>query len=147
MKTIDEVLGKRGNRLWTVTPESSVIAALQRMVGKGLSALPVLKAGKLVGIISESDCLTKVVFTGKSLDKTPVFEIMVQNTASTAPEQTIDDCLAFMQEQDIRYLPVEADGVFMGLVSMGDLYSPIVADQKEYIYRLENFVNGHEYNQ
>lgn len=147
MKTIDDVLEIQGNNLWAVTPESSVIKALKLMTEKNVDALPVLKLGKLVGIISESDCLAEGLFTGKSLDKTSVFEIMAQNTASTTPAQTLEECLTFMIEQDIRYLPVLEDDACMGLVSLGDLYGPIVAEQKEYIYRLENYVTGHEYNE
>lgn len=72
-------------------------------------------------------------------------EIMTRNIINVSTGQTIEECLALMNENHIQYLPVLADISFEGLVSMSDLFKSIVDDQTEYIYRLENYIFGFDY--
>ena len=147
MRTIEDVLRMNGNSLRSVGPESTVIDTLKLMKDMESDALPVLEAGKLVGVIKETDCITKVILKGKSLETTQVWEAMIRNTLSVTPAQAVEGCLAFMNENQLRHLPVISDGALVGFVSMGDLFTPILTEQKEYIYRLENYVMGIGFNQ
>jgi CBS domain-containing protein len=142
MKMINDILKTNGHTLWSVAPESSVNNAIKLMADKQVQALPVLKAGKLVGIISELDCIEKVILKGKSPEETPISRIMTRHIISTSPAQTVEDCLDVMTEEHIQHLPVVAGTGLLGFVSMSDLLRTIISDQKDYIYRLENYVLG-----
>jgi len=49
----------------TFKPEDSIISALRTLINKGRSGAPVLdNEGKLVGILSEIDCLKEVLMDG-----------------------------------------------------------------------------------
>ncbi len=142
MRTIDDILKTNGQTLWSVTPDTSINDAIKQMADRQVVAFPVLNAGKLVGAITEKDCIENVILKGKSTEETQVWEIMASNSVVTSPSQSVEECIALMTEKKIYHLPVISHGSLVGFVSMSDLFRTIIDDQKDYIYRLENYVLG-----
>jgi CBS domain-containing protein len=142
MKTVEDVLKTNGHILRYVTPNSSINNAVKQMAEEQVGALPVLEAGKLVGVIYEKDCITKFVLTGRSMDHTQVKEVMSWDKTTANPDQTIEECLDLMTEKHMQYIPVTADSSFLGFVSISDLYRTFVDDQKDELYRLDNYILG-----
>ena len=140
MRNIEDILKIKSQTNWSVEPESTVINAMKLMKTKKASALPALKSGKLVDVITKTDYITKVILKGKLPDEFQVREALTRNTIYSTPAQTVKDCLAFMTEKHLQYLPVLKEGVLVGFVSSSDFYQPIITAQKDYIYRLENYV-------
>ena len=58
------------------------------------------------------------------------------------PKDSIDLCMKIMTDKHIRHLPVMAEGVLLGMVSIGDLVKFIIADQKQTISQLESYINS-----
>ena len=54
MKLAKEILGLKGNEIWSVDPDSTVLDALKLMAEKDIGAVLVMHDEKLVGIISEA---------------------------------------------------------------------------------------------
>jgi CBS domain-containing protein len=148
MITVQQVLKDKGySDVWTVSPDASVYDALKLMSDKNVGALPVIEAGKLVGIISERDYARKVILKGKSSLNTPVSEIMTQEVISVQPEQSMEECMSLMTQKRVRHLPVLADDQLMGLISIGDVLKEIISDQKAFIESLQNYIEGTGYSQ
>lgn len=145
MKIIGNVLKANGNTFWSVTPDAPVNNAIKLMSENEVKALPVLEEEKLVGVVSENDCIRKVILMGKSTKKTQVREIMSSNMHMASPDQSVEECLAQMTDEHVRHLPVIANGSLVGFVSMSDLLQTIIDDQKDYIYGLENYILGTDY--
>jgi CBS domain-containing protein len=142
MRTINDILSTNGKRGFSVRPDSSVIDAIKQMSDEQVGALLVLNAGKLMGVVTEKDCIQKVIIKGKSPEKIQVREIMTSNNVFTTPVQSVEECLSMMVEKEIQHLQVMSNNSPVGFVSMSDLFRTIIADQKDYIYRLENYVMG-----
>ena len=142
MTTVKEILGSKGNRVWSVSAESTVFEALELMAAKEIGAVPVLEGGKPIGILSERDYARKVILLGRDSRQTPVREIMTPDPVCIGPERTAQDCMAVMTESRVRHLPVMDDGQLVGLVSIGDLVKSIIADQKFTIEQLRHFITG-----
>lgn len=142
MRTIDDLLKTNRHTLWTITPGSTVKDAIKQMADRQVVVLPVVYAGKLVGAITEKDCIKKVILKGKSPEGTLVSEIMSSNEAVTSPAHSLEECLALMIEKHIQALPVVSNGSLVGFVSMNDLFRTILTDRNEYIYQLENYISG-----
>ncbi|MGE5221654.1 MAG: CBS domain-containing protein [Omnitrophica WOR_2 bacterium] len=142
MITVADFLKKNGHALCSVEPDSSISHAVRLMADKKIGALPVIEAGKLAGVISEKDCIEKVILKGRSPEETQVEEIMERDMLYTSPVQTVEDCLDIMTRNHVRHLPVIEGASLVGFLSMTDAFRTILNDQKAYICRLENYVMG-----
>jgi CBS domain-containing protein len=145
MITVREILMTKGDRVWSVSPETTVYDALQVMADKDIGALLVIEAGKLVGIFSERDYARKVILKGKSSREITVHEIMSPRVYYVRPEQSVEECMAVMTDKRIRHLPVLRDGELAGVISIGDVVKAIISDQQFTIEQLERYITGTGY--
>ena len=99
----------------------SVLEAARLMTERNIGALPVLREGRLVGIFSERDVMTRVVAAGRSPGSTKLSEVMTPYPRTVTPEETIENCLFMMKEFGFRHLPICSGEEFVGLVSVRDL--------------------------
>ena len=142
MKTVHEILQSKGNTIWSVSPGTTVYAALQLMAEKEVGALLVLNEGILVGIISERDYARKVVLQGKLSKDTLVKEIMSPKVIYVNTSLSVEECMALMINKRIRHLPVMQDDKLVGIISIGDVVKAVI-DEKEFtIDQLEHYIKG-----
>jgi CBS domain-containing protein len=118
---VKELLDQKGHDIYSVSPDTTVFAALQLMAEKEIGALVVLEEEKMVGIISERDYARKVILKGKSSEETLVRDIMSSKVIHTNPDAKLEKCLGLMTKHNFRHLPVlEVDRV-VGILSIGDV--------------------------
>ena len=142
METIRQILNKKGNQIFSVTPETTVYDTLKLMADKNIGAVLVLEEGKLVGIMSERDYARKVVLKGKFSKEIPVNEIMSPNVICIDPDQTIINTKAVMIQKRIRHLPVMKDDKLVGIVSIGDVVNAVLEENSFMIDQLATYIKG-----
>lgn len=140
MKLVKHILDTKGNEIWHITPDASVLDAIKMMAEKRIGALLVMQDNKLVGIVSERDYARKVILRGKSSRETPVQDIMTSDVHHIKPEQTVEDCMELMTDKRIRHLPIVDGGKVVGVLSIGDLVKAIIAEQQYTIEQLESYI-------
>jgi len=142
MKTVQQLLDRKGRDVVTIGPEASVFDALTLMAEKGIGALLVTESDKPVGLISERDYARKVILKGHTSKELKVADIMTRRVICARPDETLEECMAVMTDKRVRHLPVLENGNVAGLVSIGDLVKAIIAEQQFVIEQLENYVSG-----
>lgn len=142
MRNVAELLKAKPPRMVAVKPEDSVLDAIKVLAREDIGAAIVMAGDRLAGIFSERDYTRKVILKGRSSDNTRVEEIMTANVVCVSPRARTRDCMALMSEKGIRHLPVVEEGRVVGMVSIRDIVSDIIADQDFTIEQLEHYISG-----
>ena len=142
MKTVSDLLKAKPQRLISVRPEQSVLEAIKVLASEDIGAAIVMSGDNLAGIFSERDYTRKVILKGRSSDTTRVEEIMTANVIVVNPRTKTRECMELMTEKNIRHLPVVDEGRVVGMVSIRDIVSDIIADQDFTIEQLEHYISG-----
>ena len=119
MKQIAELI--EGHPLILADSSDNVRDVARKMSERNIGAIAVLDSGKLVGIFSERDLMTRVVVPGLDPDDTPVSNVMTKALVAAKPEEEICSALQKMQSLGCRHLPVVDEGNLIGMLSLRDL--------------------------
>lgn len=125
-----EVRDRMGTSVETVQADESVREAARRMFERRIGSLPVVEEGRLVGVVSESDCLRLYVrvcqMVGRDAAVDPPLErCMSREVLTVAPPASVAEAFELCRAKGIRHLPVVFEGWLVGIVSDRDLL-PVV---------------------
>src|SRR5277367_919037 len=129
MQTVSQLLRVKGTEVFSVTPQDSVLHAIEVMATRHVGALLVMSQGTLIGIISERDYARKVILKKRSSHDTPVGDIMTSPALTVTPSDTVHHCMQLMTERRIRHLPVMESDRVVGMLSIGDLVKAVMEEQ------------------
>ncbi len=119
----------------TVTPHTPVFESLKIMRDKNIRRLPVLKDGKLVGIVTELDLLKVSPSPATSLSvyelnyllaKTTIKEAMSSKLVTVTGDTPIEEAAILMREHKIGGLPVVDEGKLVGIITETDVFDAFV---------------------
>lgn len=145
--SVRDLLRLKGDAVWSVAPETTVIEALHELADKDIGALLVLEGEHIAGILSERDVVRKIAKADDFVLDDPVRAFMTEDVFTISPAQSIEDCMGLMTEQRIRHLPVVEDEQLVGVISIGDVVKAIITSQEFTIEQLRKFIDGGGYNQ
>ncbi|MFN8626912.1 MAG: CBS domain-containing protein [Candidatus Binatia bacterium] len=140
MKTVGDVIKKKGNQVWSVTPNTTVYDTLQLMAEREIGAVLVLEEQRPVGIFSERDYARQVILKGRASKDTPVCEVMSARIVFVRPEQTLEQCMALMTDKRVRHLPVMHEEALTGMLSIGDVVKEMISEKEFLIEQLANYI-------
>jgi CBS domain-containing protein len=147
MNFVSAILQVKGNDVFSVKTDTSLIEVLELMAEKGIGAVLVMDGGKIAGIFSERD-FARNVAKKRTLDlDLPVSELMTKDVFVISSDQTIDECMALMSSTRIRHLPVMDENKLAGLISIGDVVRFSIDDKDLQIQSMEKYILGIGYGQ
>ena len=98
----------------TISPETTVAAARERIRAEGIHHLVVTERKKIVGVLSDRDLAA-------SAESARVAEVMTKNALTIAPDETLRKAAGMLDGRNIGCLPVVKDGKLDGIVTTSDL--------------------------
>ena len=142
MALIGQLLHKRTPVLHIVSPQQPVIDAVALMAARRVGAVPVVEAGRLVGIFSERDLLRRVVAVGRSAEKTLIAEVMTPEPVTAGPGDERGDAVRKMDEIGCRHLPIVQHGLLVDMLSIRDLLFGELEERGETVESLRRYIGG-----
>ncbi len=123
----------------SLDPSATLAEAAAKLSEHKIGALVILDKGRLAGILSERDFVTRVAAGGLNLQKTRVSQVMTRRVFTVTPRHTVQGVLRLMQRYHIRHIPVMSrTEQVIGIVSMRDLLmhlqnrlESLVSEQRE----------------
>ena len=110
------------NTVVRIHPEESVAVAARTLAHCNIGILPVCGGdGRVCGLVTDRDLVTRCVASGKNPSVTPVREIMTRNVITAQADMQAAEAALLMGREQIRRLPVVENGKLCGIVSLGDL--------------------------
>lgn len=141
MHTVLSIISRKGGAAISVTPETTVLEALQIMADKNIGSVVVKEGDQFFGIMTERDYSRKVILKDKHSTSTKVSEIMSTNLPAVKPSDSVDHCMQVMTEKNIRYMPVfDNFDKLVGIISMSDIVKETIIMQKETINHLQSYI-------
>src|SRR5690554_3614749 len=122
---VEQLLMDKGRNVHSISPDATVLEALQELARHNIGALAVIEDGRLVGMFSERDYARKVILQGRASRDTSVRDSMSTSVITVSMADTMNHCMQLITDRRIRHLPVLDDGHLVGLVSVGDVVKAV----------------------
>ena len=140
MKSVRDLLAKKGSQVWSIEAGRTVYEALELMAARDVGALLVVDGDFPVGMFSERDYARQVVLMGKTSKETAVRDVMTTKVVYVQPQQNVEECMALMTDKRVRHLPVLEQNKVIGLVSIGDVVKAVISEKQFHIEQLEHYI-------
>jgi len=130
----------RDQTLVSLPPSATVLDAARIMAERHIGAVLVAVDGRLQGIFTERDVLSRVVAAGLDPNDTALGGVMTPNPDTVAPNDSAFEALRQMSERGYRHLPVVDGERIVGIVSIRDIYAAVNKDLAEDLQQREAFI-------
>ncbi len=105
----------------TCEPSTTVVDAAKVMAQEDVGPVPIVEAGRLVGLVTDRDLVVRVLAEGKDPTSTTIGEIASADLTTVTPESDLQEALELMSASQVRRLPVVENGKLVGIVAQADV--------------------------
>ncbi|HHU39096.1 MAG TPA: CBS domain-containing protein [Propionibacterium sp.] len=120
---------------WTVRADATIPEAIALMKDKHVRHLPVMDAGRVVGVISEGDIDSALPSKATSLsvneltylvNKLAIAKVMSRDPITIGPDALLEQAAVVMREAKIEMLPVVEGDRLVGVITESDLLDAFI---------------------
>jgi len=120
----------------SVAPETPVASLARKMRDMDVGALPVVEAGKVVGLVTDRDIAIRALPDRADVSGLLARDVMSRDVVCCREEEEAHWALAAMEARKVRRMPVLADsGELVGMVALGDIAAARRPDLLEEVMR------------
>jgi CBS domain-containing protein len=105
----------------SIPSDASAVDAARMLLSEDVGSLPVVEGEKLVGIVTDRDLVLRVLAKDLDPHKVPVADVCSDDPVVAAPDEPLDAALQRMAKEQVRRLPVVADGHLVGMLAQADV--------------------------
>jgi CBS domain-containing protein len=139
---VQELLVHKGRRVHSVEPSATVRDAVALLGEREIGAVLICEAQRVIGVLTERDCMRQVLWQGLHTLDSPVRDVMRAEFTSVELRDSIQHCMGLMNDRRTRHLPVVDQGLVVGVISMGDVINGLLREQQYVIESLEGYISG-----
>lgn len=118
-----------------ISPEHTIPDAQEIMMKHGIRRLPVVKNGKLVGVVTKEDIeryspskatslsMSEITYL---LSKTKIKQIMTKDPVVIPPNALLEEAAILMRDQRVGFLPVVDGDKLVGIITESDIFDAFI---------------------
>lgn len=140
---VTDILEKKSRNVISTSPDQMIFDAAKMLHANRIGAVLALDdEGAVAGIISERDIIRGVAQYGPAVFGMQVRDLMTREVLSCSPSDSISQIMAVMTEHRIRHLPVVAENMLIGIISIGDVVKERLEEAAYEMESLKAYVAG-----
>ncbi|MBB4798699.1 CBS domain-containing protein [Brevundimonas bullata] len=137
---VAEILKGKGQAVFTLSPDASLIEACAELDRKRVGALIVCRGDDVVGVLSERDIVQAIARDGVAALSLAVAHYMTAEVIYAEPTETVAVLMGRMTDRRVRHLPVLLDKRLAGVVSIGDVVKCQIAEATREAESLRTYI-------
>ncbi len=126
---VSEILRVKGNILYTLTPDTLMVDAINLMAEKDIGSVIVMEKGDLVGILTFREVINTFHLNKGFSVEGRVRAHMNDRLVTVTSEMDVKEASQIMLEKHARYLPVMDAKVLSGVISFYDVAKAMLEAQ------------------
>jgi acetoin utilization protein AcuB len=120
---------------FTISPDQTIPDAHEIMSKHNVRRLPVVKNGKLVGVVSKEDIIQASPSKATTfsmgeitylLSKTKISQIMSRNLITISSNALLEEAALLMRDNNVSFLPVVDDGKLVGIITESNIFDAFI---------------------
>jgi CBS domain-containing protein len=116
--------------VYTVSADTSIFDIAELMRDEDIGVVPVVENDKLVGLVTDRDIVVRALADSRDPSQATARTVMSPNLVFCFEDQSVEEVLQTMGEQQVRRMPVvDRDRNLVGVVSIGDLSAAAPPDR------------------
>ncbi len=125
---ISDALSPFLRQVVTAEPGETAAVAARKLRDARVGCLVVIRAGRVVGVLTDRDLVVRVVAEGRDPQHITVHDVMTRDPYVVAASNTVQAAVRLMKDHGVRRLPIVNDehGV-IGIVTADDLVAELGA--------------------
>ena len=121
--SISTLLAYKGAKVFSVPSTTTVFDAVRKMNLHNISSILVMDGGRLMGLLTARDVLTRVIEPERDIHTTPVHQVMVTDHPTLTPDMRTMEAMATFEQRHCSHLAVLDGSRVVGVISISDISS------------------------
>ncbi|WP_020400084.1 CBS domain-containing protein [Kordiimonas gwangyangensis] len=138
--TVGRILDQKGHDIISQEAGCSVLEVAKLLGERRIGAVPVMKGGKLAGIISERDIMRGLAIRGGGVLADDISTLMTKSVFTCTPNDSVQHVMGMMTERRIRHVPVMDGGKLVGMISIGDVVKERMQETEKEAAALKDYI-------
>ncbi len=137
---VGRILDQKGSDVIAQEAGCTVLEVAKLLGERRIGAVPVIRGGKLVGIISERDVMRGLAIRGGGVLADDISTLMTKSVFTCSRDDTVGHLMAMMTERRIRHVPVLEKGALVGMISIGDVVKERMQETEQEAAALKDYI-------